>query len=93
MGLVEALLEHASAKSVSIFLIFAYVLWTVLARINEYRSIKRLGNHGPAVPSYMPWGESTLVLLFLNHWRREANFKQGSTSWPRESALQWRKRT
>ncbi|GJN72923.1 cytochrome P450 52A11 [Purpureocillium lilacinum] len=92
MGLVEALLEHASAKSVSIFLIFAYVLWTVLARINEYRSIKRLGNHGPAVPSYMPWGldfmakgiRATMAQKNLELWRDDF-FKDDG--WTREARI------
>ncbi|POR31627.1 Cytochrome P450 52A1 [Tolypocladium paradoxum] len=77
MGLVETLLEHASVKSVSVFLVWAYLVWAVLARLDEHRRIKRLGSHGRAVRSYMPWGldfmarsiRSTLRQKTMEFWR------------------------
>ncbi|KND90434.1 Cytochrome P450 52A1 [Tolypocladium ophioglossoides CBS 100239] len=77
MGLLEALLEHASFKSVSVFLVCAYFLWVALVRLDEHRRIKRLGNYGRALTSYMPGGfdvmargiRATLRQKTMEFWR------------------------
>lgn len=57
MGLVEAVLEHVSIKSAAFLILFALAVRLLLARVDEHRRIKRLGNHGPAVKTYAPLGE------------------------------------
>ena len=57
MGLVETLLELATVKSVSVFLLGSFVAWRVALRVDEHIRIKRLGNYGPKIPMWAPYGE------------------------------------
>ncbi|PNY27111.1 Cytochrome P450 52A1 [Tolypocladium capitatum] len=93
MGIVEALLEQASFKSVSLLLVWAYLLWVALVRLDEYRRVKRLGNYGLAIKSYLPWGldfmvkdiRSTLRQRNLERWRDD--FFGATGSWTTETRV------
>jgi cytochrome P450 len=61
MGLVETIAEHASIKSVVLFLIGAWLLQFVVNRIIEHIRIKRLGNYGKGLPYYLPFGIDTVI--------------------------------
>jgi hypothetical protein len=65
MGLVETIAEHASVKSVVLFLIGAWLLQFVVNRIIEHIRIKRLGNYGKGLPYYLPFGKSCMPFPFL----------------------------
>ncbi|KAF4510503.1 hypothetical protein G6O67_002383 [Ophiocordyceps sinensis] len=69
MGLVEAVLEHVSIKSAAFLILFALAVRLLLARVDEHRRIKRLGNHGPAVKTYAPLGID-FIFQSLRAYRR-----------------------
>lgn len=58
MGLVEAIAEHASFKSVALFFVGALVVQYIASRIIEHIRIRRLGNYGKALPYWWPLGSS-----------------------------------
>jgi hypothetical protein len=58
MGLVEAVAEHASFKSVSLFVLGALIVQYIASRIIEHIRIRRLGNYGKALPYWWPLGSS-----------------------------------
>lgn len=59
MGLVEALLEHVSIKSVTLWVVGGLTLWHIIQRIDEHIRIKRLGNYGPTIHNWLPFGMIT----------------------------------
>ncbi|QPG99328.1 hypothetical protein C2857_001495 [Epichloe festucae Fl1] len=57
MGFVETITEHLSVKLTISFLLFALILRGVVARIDENRRLKRLGNRGTDMTSwFVPFG-------------------------------------
>lgn len=58
MGVVEAVVDQLSAKFIIFFLVFAVVLRKVITRLDEHRRIKRLGNYGKDMGSWIPLGSS-----------------------------------
>ncbi|KAG5982246.1 hypothetical protein E4U55_002162 [Claviceps digitariae] len=56
MGFLEGIAEHLSAKFIASFLLFALILRGVLNRIDENRRLKRLGNQGIDVATWIPFG-------------------------------------
>ncbi|KAM4059412.1 cytochrome p450 [Hirsutella rhossiliensis] len=71
MGLVEVVLEHVSIKSVALVILVALVLRLVLARVDEHRRIKRLGNYGPTIKNYAPLGIDFMVRSIRAYNRNE----------------------
>lgn len=63
MGLVEAVAEHASFKSVTLLLLGVLVVQYIASRIIEYIRIRRLGNYGKALPYWWPLGSSIQGLV------------------------------
>ncbi|KAF4459705.1 n-alkane-inducible cytochrome P450 [Fusarium albosuccineum] len=61
MGLVETFLGQVSLRSTLIILIAAYTVYYVICRIHEHRRIRRLGNYGPYLRTYAPWGLDCVV--------------------------------
>ncbi|KAG6261874.1 hypothetical protein E4U47_008086 [Claviceps purpurea] len=56
MVVIEAIADHLSAKSIALFILLALVLRCVVNRLDENRRLKRLGNHGIDVSTWMPFG-------------------------------------
>ncbi|EFY86805.1 hypothetical protein J3458_017287 [Metarhizium acridum] len=56
MVAVEAVLAQLSARVIFSFLLFAIVLHRVIRRFDEHRRIKRLGNYGKNMGSWVPLG-------------------------------------
>lgn len=76
MGVVEAVVEQLSAKFILSFLLFALVLRGVLRRLDEHRRIKRLGNYGKDMGSWVPLGSFTSM---PSQWRHQSNHQQAWT--------------
>ncbi|KAI5456123.1 cytochrome P450 [Mariannaea sp. PMI_226] len=55
MGLVEAILTQASVQTLLAFIV-PYLVWHIIRRVDEHRRIKALGNYGPKLRSYVPFG-------------------------------------
>ncbi|ODA76588.1 hypothetical protein RJ55_07858 [Drechmeria coniospora] len=93
MGLVDGALEHASLRSVSAILFVGLLLWTAACRLDEHRRIKRLGNYGVTLTSYLPWGldflargvRATMRQENLELWREVFFAKAGI--WTSESRV------
>lgn len=62
MGLVEAVAEHASFKSVALFIVGALFVQYIVGRIGEHIRIRRLGNYGKSHPYWAPFGSSYIGL-------------------------------
>lgn len=79
MGVVEAVVDQLSAKFIVFFLIFAVVLHKAIGRLNEHRRIKRLGNYGKDMGTWVPLGslaslfEHFGLFLILTHNRSGHN--------------------
>ncbi|KAK7422209.1 hypothetical protein QQX98_001732 [Neonectria punicea] len=65
MGIVEAVLEHVSLKAIFAILITVYFIWHVASRVDEHIRIKRLGNYGPSLKTYLPLGLDHLYKTIL----------------------------
>lgn len=65
MTFIHVLLEQISFHSVLAVLIGAYAIWYLFRRIDEYRHIRRMGNYGTSVRTYLPYGTTTLSLLII----------------------------
>lgn len=64
MGVIEAVLEQLSARVILSFLLFAIVLHRGIQRFDEHRRIKRLGNYGKNMGSWVPLG--SLICLSVS---------------------------
>lgn len=58
MALIETVMEYASFKSVTLFIIGAWYLQFIVGRITEHVRIRRMGNYGKSLPYYWPFGSS-----------------------------------
>lgn len=57
MGLLEAALDHVSVKWAVLWLFGSFVVYLAVSRTVEEIKIRRLGTHGPAMRSHLPFGE------------------------------------
>ncbi|KAG5954154.1 hypothetical protein E4U58_000165 [Claviceps cyperi] len=55
MVVIEAIADHLSARSIALFILLALVLHLVVNRLDENRRLKRLGNHGIDVTTWIPF--------------------------------------
>lgn len=62
MGFLEAIAEHLSVKFIASFLLFALILRGIVNRIDENRRLKRLGNQGIDVATWIPFGEMLPIM-------------------------------
>lgn len=65
MVVIEAIADHLSAKSIALFILLALVLRLVVNRLDENLRLKRLGNHGIDVSTWMPFGKLLIHPLGL----------------------------
>lgn len=56
MGLLEAALDHVSVKWAVLWLFGSFVVYLAVSRTVEEIKIRRLGTHGPAMRSHLPFG-------------------------------------
>ncbi|KAL8403706.1 hypothetical protein RB594_008816 [Gaeumannomyces avenae] len=56
MGLLEAALEHVSAKGIMVWLVGSFIAYLTVNRVIEEIKIRRLGSHGPPMHSNLPFG-------------------------------------
>ncbi len=56
MGIIEAILDRASVKSVLTFAIGALVVRHIVLRWHERNRIRRLGERGKSLETLVPWG-------------------------------------
>ena len=64
MGLVETLIEHLSLKAAAIILGTSFTLWMLFLRLDEHRRLTRLGNYGPTLRLYWPFGNFSSLVTF-----------------------------
>ncbi|KAL7930885.1 cytochrome P450 [Trichoderma chlorosporum] len=76
MGLIEALVENVSLKTISLASVVIWAAVMTINRIQERRRVKRLGSYGPSLKPLLPFG-----LDFVYHGVRSTIDQQNLELW------------
>ncbi|CAJ2500951.1 Uu.00g038040.m01.CDS01 [Anthostomella pinea] len=73
MGLVEEGLDHASTKSIFVFIGVTFVLWRIYLKVDELTRLRRLGARGPRIKSRVPFGFD-IIMKQVNATMKHKNY-------------------
>ncbi|TLS25819.1 hypothetical protein PpBr36_07693 [Pyricularia pennisetigena] len=78
MGLVEVVLDHVSVKSVALWIVGSWIVYSIVKRVTEDIKIRKLGAHAAPMQSVVPLGLDNIFLAVrasmqnknMEMWRR-----------------------